>query len=305
MNSIRTLLLIAFSWISFCPTVYSAGPPSIPSTVPAAACSIGQASAEGPILPKGQLGEEVCNVFPHTECKATNTCDLLEVGFWVKHFTREVKKTHTTEPEAGSMLYTWYETKSLDTLEKYVFVQYVRGCAYFVMDSDEESQAYFNAIEHGGIKNAEFCFPDWEIDMTAHDPVYTSEGSMRHQYAQWTNTPRQFPTKYAKEYGEEKPVYPILGMIDSPDRAFVRTWGNGRVLSYNTALEFRTCLYRAEDVPSAIDAKGKIAASPLRCAAWESKHIYNPVSGRIESPSEMPSICRSRREPYVPFMFHR
>lgn len=305
MKTTRTWITIFFLCAGVCSLDAFAAEAASPSTTPAPACSMGQSSSEGPVLPKGLLGDEVCNVYPHEECEATKSCDLLEIGFWVKHFTREVKKTNTQELEAGSMLYAWYRTSSLDTLEKYAFVQYVRGCTYFVMNNEGESNAYFNAIEHGGVRHSPFCFPDWEIDMIARDPVYTSEGDARHQYAQWTNIPRQFPTKYAKEYGEEKPLYPLLGMVDSPDRAFVRKWGNGRVLSYNTALEFRTCLYRTEDVPRDMDPKGKITALPLRCVNWENKHIYDTETGRIESPSEVPAICRDPKEPYVPFKFNQ
>jgi hypothetical protein len=302
MNTLQTLSGVFFS-LGILFHLAHASPASLPSTTPVPACSMGQSNNEGLVLPKGLLEKEVCNVYPHEGCETTDTCDLVEIGFWVKHFTREVKKTNGKEPESGTMLYAWYQTKSLETLEKYVFVQYVRGCAYFVMYSEGEVNAYFNKIEHGGMRNSVFCFPEWEIDMITRDPVYTSEGVHRHKFAQWTNIPRQFPSKYAKEYGEEKPVFPILGMIDSPDRAFVRKWGNGRVLAYNSALEFRTCLYRAEDVPHEMDPKDTIAREPLKCSYSSGIHVYDPDTGRIENPSEFPAICKDPKQPFVPFKF--
>ncbi len=272
-----------------------------PSLEVAPACSIGQSSKEGPVLPKGTLTDESCKVYPHENCEATDTCDLLKIGFWVKHFSREVIKPTSREPEAGSILYAWYETKSVGDLTKYVFVQYVRGCAYFVMYHEGLERAYFNEKEHNGERNSVFCFPDWEIDMTSHDPVYTSGVTDRHQYAQWTNIPRQFPSKTAKEYGDEKPVYPLLGMIDSPDRAFVRKWGNGRVLAYNSALEFRTCLYREQDVPREMDPKGVITAAPLRCESTSDIHVYDIKQDMITSPLIAPAICRDPKQAFIPF----
>lgn len=305
MNLMKRIICGIFFSIFLFQTPLCAAPKSLPSVLPVDACSIAQSGKDGPVLSKGFLDKEVCRVYAHEECEVTNTCDLLNVGFWVKHFTHEEKKTHSVEPEAGSMLYAWYETKSLDALEKYVFVQYLRGCAYFVMYKDGGENMYFDGIEHAGVRNSTFCFPDWEIDMSANDPAYTSEGGARHQYAQWTDIPRQFPSKYAKEYGTEKPVYPLLGMVDSPSRAFVRKWGNGRILAYNTVLEFRTCLYRINDVPRDVGAKEQIAAQPLRCINWESKHVYDPKTDQIESPIEFSPICLKPKDPYVPFELNK
>lgn len=268
------------------------------------ACSAGQMSHEGPVLPQAELVNEECIVIQHGNCEKTDTCDLVEIGFWVKEFKRMVKKTYATETEKGSMFYAWYQTKTLATLEKYVFVQYVRGCAYNVMYWEDEARAYFWQKEHHGVRNAAFCYPNWEIDMYGNDPVYTSgleEGFSRHHYAQWTKRPREFPTKYAKEYGAEKPTYPVLGMVDLPDTANVRTWPNGRKLALNTALQFRTCLYRADDVPLTIESKGVITAEPLKCFNWQSMHVYDPVTDKMTSPDTLPEICTKYQEPLIPF----
>lgn len=277
-----------------------------PSTTPASEpCSKTQSTKEGKALPTALLVDEQCVVYKNEKCEITNTCDLEEIGSWVKHFERAEKKSRGPEPEQGSMVYLWYKTQSLDTLEKYVFVQYVRGCTYDVLYGDGDPKGYFPEAPHGGKANAPFCFPDWEIDTTGRDPVYTSEpdeSPLRHYYAQWTQVAREFPTKTAKNYGEEKPTYPVLGMVDSPTRAYVRKWGNGKIFAHNTALQFRSCLYKTADVPTDLDVKKSITAEPLKCVEWQSIHIYDPKADKIVSPQGLPDICKEIKDALVPFL---
>lgn len=281
----------------------SVSPPAIPAA--SEACSKTQSSKDGQALPTAELVDELCVVYKNEKCETTNTCDLEEIGYWVKHFERKAIKSRGPEPEQGTMAYLWYKTQTLDTLEKYVFVQYVRGCTYDVLYGEGETRGYFPETPHGGKANAPFCFPEWEIDTTGRDPVYTSEpdeSPLRHYYAQWTQVAREFPTKTAKNYGEEKPTYPVLGMVDTPTRAYVRKWGNGKIFAHNTALQFRSCLYKTADVPTDLDAKKTIAAEPLKCMEWQSIHIYDPKSDKIVSPALVPDICKDIRDALVPFI---
>ncbi len=266
-------------------------------------CSSTQKSDPNSTIPKADLSDEVCESHKHTDCEKNNTCDLEEFGFWVKHFQRKVKKMYTEEPEEGSMIYAWYKTASTATLENYIFVQQVRGCSWNVMYYEGKAEANFLDIEHNGKVEA-FCFPEWEIDMVGKDPSYTSEPNdslSRHFYAQWTERPYDFPTRATKLYGEEKPTFPLLGMVDSPTRAYVRKWGNGRVLAHNTALEFHTCLYRKEDVPATLDPIKDIVGVPIGCFDWKSMHVYDPTLGRMTSPDVLPKICTRPKKALVPF----
>lgn len=306
MKNLRDLLVLVSmcTGMFFSGSVFASDSPPKPAQA-AEACSKTQSSKDGQALPTAELVDEQCAVYKNEKCETTNTCDLEEIGLWVKHFERVEKKSRGPESQQGTMAYLWYKTQSLDTLEKYVFVQYVRGCTYDVLYGDGEVRAYFPETPHGGKSNAPFCFPDWEIDTTGRDPVYTSEpdeSPLRHYYAQWTSVAREFPTKTAKNYGEEKPTFPVLGMVDTPTRAYVRKWGNGKVLAHNTALQFRTCLHKTADVPNDLDVKRTVAAPPILCVLWQSIHIYDPKVDRILSPAAVPDICKEVKDALVPFV---
>lgn len=266
---------------------------------PVAPCRSVQSSDEGPALPQANLVDEKCVTFNPPKDDRNPDGDLVEIGFWMKQYRRMVQKTQTSEPEAGTVFYAWYETKSLATLEKYAFVQFMRGCAYSVMYMNGKSEIVFWEKDGGTKGNSIYYAEDWEIDGSSMDPVYTSgvdEGFSRFHYAQWTDRPREFPTKFAKEYGIEKPIYPILGMVDTPSPASVRKWGNGRILALNTALELRTCLYRIEDIPAEVGKRDNISAPPIKCVDWQNVNIYDPVNDTIKSPQNIPQICRENKE---------
>ena len=82
---------------------------SVPAPTPVASdpCSKTQSSKEGKALPTAELVDEQCVVYKNEKCEVTGTCDLEEIGSWVKHFERVEKKTRGLEPEQGTMAYLW------------------------------------------------------------------------------------------------------------------------------------------------------------------------------------------------------
>ena len=61
-------------------------PPSI--TLSSEPCSKTQSTKEGKALPTALLFDEECVVYKNEKCEMTDTCDLEEIGSWVKHFER-------------------------------------------------------------------------------------------------------------------------------------------------------------------------------------------------------------------------
>jgi hypothetical protein len=215
------------------------------------------------------------------DCEARGVCDLKEVGFRIVRFELSRELEGSVEKEYGSTIYASYETLTHDTLEKYVFVQYVRGCYFQINEMGGVATRRFLPIEHNG-KKVPFCFPRWVIDREADDPVYSSdvETPSRFHYAQWADEggAYQFPSpENMRYYRDKKPLIPKMGIYDQPDTAFVRRWDSGRMLANNTLLEFRTCLYLEKDVPRAFDEAKDKMPEPLACYEWKSTFIYDPV----------------------------
>ncbi len=245
------------------------------------------ASAEG--LPKKEakrLFEQSYYVTPE-DCAERDICDIKEVGFRLSRFALETKKSHTIEIEYGTVLYATVETQTLDTLEKYVFVQWVRGCAIEINRYAGVTTKHFLTNLHQGEKTP-MCFPDWVIDREAEDPVYSSDTSTRsrHHFAQWVDEPEKgsyvFPNaKNTATYGEKKPTIPKMGIIDTHQNAYVLKWFNSRVMARSVYLEFRTCLYKETDVPRTFNEKKDTLPPAIACYEWKSDFAYDEATQKI------------------------
>ena len=245
------------------------------------------ASAEG--LP----GKEVKRLFEQSyyvtpeDCAERDICDIKEVGFRLSRFMFETKKSHTTEVEYGTVLYATVETKTHDTLEKYVFVQWVRGCVIEINQYGGVATKHFLTNLRRGEK-VPMCFPDWVIDREAEDPAYSSDTSTpsRHHFAQWVDVPETslytFPNaKNIATYGEKKPTIPKIGIVDTHQNAYVLKWKNGRVMARSVYLEFRTCLYKEADVPRTFDEKKDTLPPAIACYEWKSDFGYDEATQKI------------------------
>jgi hypothetical protein len=221
------------------------------------------------------------------QCAERDICDIKEVGFRLTRFSLEIPKSFTTEVQYGTVLYASYETTSPETLPKYVFVQWFRGCAMDVNRYKGVTTKHFLLNEHHG-KKVSLCFPDWVIDRDAEDPVYSSDKSTpsRHYFAQWVDEQEKraytFPNpKNIMIYGERKPTIPKLGIVDTHEPSYVLKWRNGRVLARSVYLEFRTCLYKETDVPRTFD-EGKDTLPPaIACYEWKSDFVFDEASEKI------------------------
>jgi hypothetical protein len=217
-------------------------------------------------------------VFLNPNCGSTNTCDL-------KRFTLITSvyeiwfSDDPNYPTYGNGAIMEYETDSVNALEKYAIVQFVRGC---VFDSSRNAQgkitrnvSYF--VPSFG-ESIPFCFRDWVIDSQDTDPAYNSDPEYGRFYLLRWNKPGSYEYPNHKYYGAEKPKIPIVYMADYPAGAFVT--GSG---IKNAALEFKTCMYKARDVPAETRRDDITFAKPLTCFPWQSVYVYDFNKGKFEA----------------------
>src|SRR5437660_1403136 len=79
-------------------------------------------------------------------------------------------------------------------------------------------------------------------------------------------------------YAARKPESPVVYMADYPTGAFVT--GN-RVK--NAALEFKTCIYKASDVPAETRRDDIDFAKPITCFEWQSVYVYDFDKGAFQA----------------------
>jgi hypothetical protein len=230
-------------------------------------------------------------VFLNPDCHLNNTCDL-------KRFTLTTSvyevwfSDDPNYPTYGNGVIMEYETDSVDALEKYAVVQFIRGC---VFDSSKNGAGEINRnlsyfVPSFG-ENISYCFPEWVIDSQDTDPAYNSDPEYgRFYFLRW-NKPGSYEYLNHKYYGAEKPKVPIVYMADYPVGAFITGTG-----VKNAALEFNTCIYKANEVPGETRRHNINFAKPLSCFEWQSVYVYNFDNARFEA--NWADVPR-RAEPYL------
>jgi hypothetical protein len=236
---------------------------------------------------------KTAQVFWNPDCRSTDTCDLKR--FTLTTAVYEIWFSDDPHyPTYGNGVIMEYETDSVDTLEKYAIVQFMKGC---VFDSSKNGDGKISRNVNYTIpsfgEDIPFCFPEWVIDSQDTDPVYNSDPEYGRFYLLRWNKPGSYEYPNHKYYGAEKPKIPVVYMADYPAGVFVRA-----TAVRNAALEFKTCIYKASDVPTKTQRDDINFAKPLTCFEWQNVYVYDFAKGRFENSwADVPSW--GEPEPYV------
>jgi len=221
---------------------------------------------------------ETKQVFLNPDCRTTDTCDLRR--FTLTTLVHEIWFSDDPNyPTHGNGAIMEYETDSVNAIEKYAIVQFVKGC---VFDSSKNRQGKIIKNVNYGVssfgESISLCFPEWVIDSQDTDPAYNSDPEYGRFYLLRWNEPGSYDNRTQKYYGAEKPNHPVVYMTDYPAGAFVTGTG-----VKNAALEFKTCIYKARDVPTETRRDNINFAKPLTCFEWQNVYVYDFDKGRFQT----------------------
>jgi hypothetical protein len=222
--------------------------------------------------------QETRQDFLNSDCRSTDTCDL-------KRFTLTTSvyevwfSDDPNHPTYGNGVIMEYETASVDALEKYAIVQFKKGCVFY-SSKDRQGKIERNvndAVPSFG-ENIPFCFPRWVIDSQDTDPAYNSDPEYGRFYLLRWNQPGSYDERTQNYYGIEKPKIPVAYMADYPAGAFVTATG-----VRNVALEYKTCVFKAGDVPAETRREDMHFAKPITCFEWQNVYVYDFAEGRFQT----------------------
>ena len=226
------------------------------------------------------------SVFDNKNCIKNKSCTLKKVNYLIENYKIQMAKD---DFNYGTRLYVSYETDSVENLEDYVFVQFIKGCMFYsridngkVVETLDVSKPFL-----GGY--LPFKFENWVIDSSDSDPAYnTISGFNRHAGLRWNNTSGYFIDN-ANEiyYKDQKPPTPVLYTTDRLGSAFYT--GNR---AKNISLVLRMCVYKTKDVPINVDLNNTDFAEPIHCYEWSSSQIFNHETQGFEHPYEISSVCK-------------
>jgi hypothetical protein len=237
-------------------------------------------NAYGDFTGKGHVHtlSETKQVFVNPDCPMTNTCDLKR--FTLTTLVHEVWfSDDPNNPTYGNGAIMEYETDSVNALEKYAIVQFVKGC---VFNSSKDGKGKVirdvNYVVPSFGESVPLCFSDWVIDSQDTDPAYNSDPEYGRFYLLRWNKPGFYDGPTQKYYGVEKPKTPVVYLADYPAGAFVTGTG-----VKNAALEFKTCIYKASEVPAKTRREDVNFAKPLNCFKWQSVYVYDFAKDRFDT----------------------
>lgn len=236
-------------------------------------------NSHGHFTEKGHVHtlSETKQVFLNPDCRSTDTCDL-------KRFTLATSvyevwfSDDPNYPTYGNGVIMEYETDSVDALEKYAIVQFIKGCVFYSSNGGGKINRNVSDSVPSFGKNIPFCFPQWVIDSQDTDPAYNSDPEYGRFYLLRWNKPGSYDNRTQKYFGAEKPKIPVVYMTDYPSGAFVTGTG-----VKNAALEFNTCIFKARDVPAETRRDDIDFAKPITCFEWQNVYVYDFDKGRFQS----------------------
>lgn len=221
---------------------------------------------------------ESTETFLNGGCRINDTCDLKR--FALTTLAHEVWfSDDPTNPTHANGVIMEYETESVDAIEKYAIVQFVKGCVFSTTknrDGKIDKQINYGVSSFG--ESIPLCFPRWVIDSQDADPVYNSDPEFGRFYLLRWNAPGSYDDRTQKYYGAQKPHLPVVYMTDYPAGAFVSGTG-----VKNTSLQFKTCIYKALEVPTQTVRDNVNFANPIHCFQWQSVYIFDFDKGQFET----------------------
>jgi hypothetical protein len=227
---------------------------------------------------------------------ALDAINLEEVGFWVAEYRIDwTSDAPVQEHHYGTKLYAWYRTKDHASMRDFVFVQFIRGCTFETRSVEKSIMTSFNTDREFFGKTIPFNHPVWVIDSTDEDPAYWSspENGDRHALFRWGATSNTFPDVLARypRVSDQAPLEPHLFISDYPQGGGIR-WNrwNDSVIMTNGSFEFKTCLYKASDVPVRASPDAKLP-EPIVCVDWSSSYIYDYNENKMTSPTGISPTC--------------
>ena len=243
-------------------------------------CSLLAAIADADFTGKGHVHtlSETKQVFLNPDCHATDSCDLKR--FTLTKAVNEIWFSDDPDhPTYSNGVIMEYETDAVAALEKYAIVQFKKGCVFETAKTSEGKirQIITDTVASFG-EQVLFCFRQWVIDSQDSDPAYNSDPDYgRFYFLRW-NKPGSYDNRTQKYYGAVKPQAPVVYMSDYPAGAFVTGTG-----VRNVALEFKTCIYRASDVPSVSRRENLDFAKPINCFEWQNVYVYDFAKTKFQT----------------------
>lgn len=233
-------------------------------------------------------------VFTNTPelCGKNATCDLRQIIFRKRDYASPPEEGITI---VGSEFFAGFEVNEIPALSRYVFVQFTRGCMWdSYQNADGSILTEFGVLRNfQGFYRIQHVLPKWTVDSNDTDPVYGAdiETGNRMFYLQTADSiPLGIPRAQGKLLGEVPATIPFGYITDMPGPG---TYSTNLKWAKNMSLEYKTCLFRATDVPRTVgEVEFAITEKAIDCFDWGVKKVYDHKALDFVSHEGIHAECR-------------
>ena len=222
-----------------------------------------------------------------SHCQETMSCDLKNFRLWV----RDMKIVGGFGTNYSTKAYFSYTTDLIENLQNYGVVQFIRGCMWSSKKNNERYE-WGRARSFFG-KFVTFRHPKFVIDSVDTDPMYSSKTvtkpfQTRHDIWRWNKIKNSFNGKTEFRFYKKVPTHPTLYARDSLGTAF---YSKDSKIAINVSLEFKTCIYKIDDIPVFASPDQMNPNDAIKCLKWNSSNIYDHRKGKFLKRDSISPIC--------------
>ena len=225
------------------------------------------------------------NLKVHTDLCNDGKCQLTKVFFWEQH--RSTQDAGIPVPDHGSIFKAGFEAKNWNDLQKYGFVQFIRGCTF---DSAEKAngiiERWVGDVTRNFGKRITNTYPRWTFNTPTSDPLLDAPheddlslpgGRLRdYEWSAQMIEPviqKRMKLKTILEYPPRMTtITPRLSITFLPATMAYMNTENSHFR--NVAFEYKICLYHLKDIPLHVTEDSKMPEA-IVCQDWDSQFEYD------------------------------
>ncbi|MEE3080074.1 MAG: hypothetical protein VX341_12105 [Bdellovibrionota bacterium] len=180
----------------------------------------------------------------------------------------------------GKTVFVGFKTQEISELNDYVIVKFLKGCHY---ESDGFSK-WISRVRGNFGDIIPYKYQSLSIDSEDLDPSFNSSDLGRHYLYRW-NDEGEFSND-SFYYGEKEPKNSFLFLRHSPGTAFE----NG-VTSQNISMKYKSCLFKASEVPYGRLQASELLPNALYCFDWNYSREYDKKSHSFINHERLNPFC--------------
>lgn len=229
---------------------------------------------------------EIIKIFNNKECIQTDSCDLKKL------YLKITRSLDSKNQNGRTYMEGYYETQKIDQVEKYAIVQFIKGGVYneYKLGNEPIEMIQNTDRDFFGKRHVKFIHPELVIDSVDTDPVYASlvEENSRHggyKIKDNENLSVIFDNSSNYSYYLYEPVLklPRMHFSDMPtggDFSEIRISAGpnaGKVTrsSASSSMEFKTCVFKTEDIPINAGPSEMNPDDAVGCVEWSNHFIFD------------------------------